>query len=229
MRAILRKLDRHYPLSQEEHLRLLDYARDLQVQKPYSYQVFYDRYAELLFQNYDTYLPGFQPNLDDLINLFIQNPELLAAASSRPLTWQLFPEPYHRLLQQWNEPSDDYAVLDVIIRLLQAQPNLAKQLPEPRREPVIMKFEDNNPYKESGLKVHFDRLARYQFVSRLQSYRYLTRNKASHDRIEIITGDRLGGIFTNKDKSIYYYIFLTEDNLDKAQEAARLLNLAFYL
>lgn len=229
MRAILRKLDRHYPLSQNEYLRLMEYARDLQIQMPNSYQVFYNRYAELLFQKYDTYLPGFQPNLDDLINLFIQNPELLAAASSRPIAWQLFPEPYHQLLQQWNETSDDFAILNAIIRLLQTQPSLARQLPEPRQEPVIMKFEDGNPFKEPGLKVHFDRLARYQFVSRLQSYRYLTRNKANQDRIEIITGDRLGGIFTNKDKSIYYYVFLTEDNLDKAQEAARLLNLAFYM
>jgi hypothetical protein len=102
------------------------------------------------------------------------------------------------------------------------------ELPEPRQKVLVYKYETANPYKETGLKSHFDRIGRYSFVSRLQSIRYLRGSKASEDKIELISGDCLGGIFTNKEKSIYYYIFLTENNALKAKNACRVLNLALY-
>jgi hypothetical protein len=54
----------------------------------------------------------------------------------------------------------------------------------------------------------------------------LTRNKAHADKIDFVGPDRLGGIFTNKQKSIYYYIYLTEQNEVKARNACRILHLA---
>ncbi|MEN6351069.1 MAG: hypothetical protein ABFD08_16950, partial [Syntrophomonas sp.] len=94
--------------------------------------------------------------------------------------------------------------------------------------PVVYIYEEANPFKEPGLKAHFERLGRYPFITRLQSYRYLTRNRASRDRIECREADRLGGIFSNKLRSIYYLIYLSEADSKKAETACQLLNSVFY-
>ena len=45
---------------------------------------------------------------------------------------------------------------------------------------------------------------------------------------EVVGDDTLSGIFTNKEKSIYYYVYLTEASPARTENACRLLNQVFY-
>lgn len=227
MRKTFKKLDRREILTEDEYGRLMEYARQLCEEAPPSYELFYERYAAILARDYYTCLPRFHYGIDDLVNFLVHNPALILSDSGQfPL--ELFPVEYHPYLRYLFTDRMDYAFLKPVLDYLKASTVSTAALPATRTGPVVYKFEDSNPYKEIGLKVHFDRLSRYQFITRLQTYRYLTRNKASHDKIEVLAGDRLGGIFTNKEKSIYYYLFLSEKDIHKAENASRLLNLAFY-
>lgn len=101
-------------------------------------------------------------------------------------------------------------------------------LPAHRTEEVVIKYEDANASKEPGLQAHFERLARYPYVTRIQSYRYFRGKKARQDRFDVAGEDCLRGIFTNKDRSILYHVYLSENHLQKARAACRQLNKDFY-
>lgn len=227
MRTILKKLERQQVLTGEEYQELMEYADELRLHSPESYLVFYDQFANHIYKEYSTYLPRFARGRDDFIDYLLTQPELVRELKHRPLPINIFPVKFHPyLLDTFKDEltSSDFPSLIV----LRADNNVINEMPAPRTREVVYKYEDANPYKEQGLKSHFERLGRYSFVSRLQSYRYLTRHKAVQDKIEVIAGDQLGGIFTNKEKSIYYYIFLTEADEMKASHACQVLNLVLY-
>jgi len=214
-------------LDSDEYRRLVEYYEDLRRSSPESYALFYNDHADMLFRQYGIWLPPFVVDVSDLINLIVKHPELTASLTSEPMFLDEVPLEYRPFLGKMLGQPESRRLM---IQLLQtaAQPeSKEKTLPKPREQEPIYMYEDGNPYKEIGLKTHFDRLGRFNFVTRLQSYRYLS-HKASQDRIQYLSPDCLGGIFSNKEKSIYYYIFLSEDNQVKAENAARLLNLAVY-
>ncbi len=223
MRAILRKISKEAELTTREHKELLQYVDSLRQDSPESYAIFYDKYASSLYLNYHTLIPKYTWDMDSLVNYLIEHPGLVTTNRSIPISeFPLDARPY--LIDTFGP---EYAVIPAYITNIlntETSPNL----PRNRVEDIKIKYEEANPYKEVGLKQHFDRLAKYSFISRLQTYRYLTRNKAAFDRFELVSPDSLGGIFTNKDKSIYYYLFLTESDLSKAQNACKLLNYTFY-
>lgn len=101
-------------------------------------------------------------------------------------------------------------------------------LPVERSGNVVIKYEDDNACKEQGLQAHFERLSRYPFITRIQSYRYFRGKKARQDRFDVAGDDYLRGIFTNKERSIVYHIYLTEKDLQKTQAVCRQLNKDFY-
>ncbi len=228
MRSILRKLNQGVELEAEEYQQLLDYANHLMLNSPESYAIFYEQYASRLYRDYYTVIPRFQQGWDDLINYLLEHPQTLHLLEIDPLPIQEFPETLHPYLQYAFKQQVDRQVLQKLLRSLnRAVPDM-ELLPRPRQGEIIYKYEDDNSGKEIGLKSHFERLAHYSFVTRLQTYRYLTRNKAAVDKFEYIDGDRLGGIFTNKEKSIYYFVYLSENDPVKARNACRVLNIAFY-
>lgn len=228
MRPILRKLYRRQALNNEEYSLLMNYAEDLRHSSPYSYGLFYERFAMLLFQDYYTYLPRFAYGSDDFYDFLLHNSDILEELRNNSLPVDMFPAHLHEYLRFTY--GDDIEASSVLSRLESIKPDKSNilNLPEPRRKNVICKYEGANPYKEIGLKSHFDRIGRYSFVSRLQSVRYLRGNKAREDKIEVVSDDCLAGIFTNKEKSIYYYIFLTESDPAKAANACKVLNEALY-
>lgn len=228
MRPIFRKLYRHQIPTDEEYSALMHYAEDLRTSSPQSYALFYERFANLLFQDHYTYLPRFAYGMDDFYNFILKNPDLIEELRVNALPIERFPRQLHDYLLFAYGAKIKPA--DVLPRLnfMPADNTNGFDLPEPRHKDIICKYEGANPYKEIGLKSHFDRISRYSFVSRLQSVRYLRGNKAREDKIEVLGADCLGGIFTNKEKSIYYYIFLTEQDLIKASNACRVLNEALY-
>ncbi|MDD2586099.1 MAG: hypothetical protein PHT79_08675 [Syntrophomonadaceae bacterium] len=228
MRRILKKLDHHQELNTEEYGQLMEYAAQLRVNSPESYELFYNKYALILYQEFATYLPRFTSGIDDLINFLISNPEIVSLLSNSSVPLSYFPNDLHNYLTYTFNGRLDTDSLAPVLNLIKKAGKAVFELPQPRDNDIVLKYEDSNPYKETGLKTHFDRLGKYSFITRLQTYRYLTRTKASFDKFEYLYPDRLGSIFTNKDKSIYFYIFLTEADTNKAQNACQLLNLAFY-
>jgi hypothetical protein len=227
MRKILRKLEQNIPLQDQEYEQLMDYIDQLRQSAPESYALFCQQYGVILYEHYSTYLPRFPAGMDELIEYLVRNPSAGKAIGALPASLSVFPPALHPYLMYMLH-HDPLALQSLEIPEAIALSGNSSSLPEPRKQPVVCKFEDANINKETGLRAHFDRLSRFTFVSRLQSYRYLTRHKAAHDRIEVVNGQCLGGIFTNKEKSIYYYIFLTEDNLDKAHLACQTINSALY-
>lgn len=228
MRAILRKLGRHSNLNEVEYEKLMDYAAELRALSSESYQLFFERYANILLLDYQTYLPRFTYGSDDFFDYLLKNPSLQAALQVQPLPTRVFP-PY---LQEYLHHTYPDGLVEASslpqLDLHQADRKASTTLPQPRQKDLVCKYEGGNAYKEIGLKSHFDRIGRYSFISRLQSVRYLRGNKASGDKIEPISSDCLGGVFTNKEKSIYYYIFLTEADDLKAGNACQVLNQALY-
>lgn len=228
MRSILRKLNQGVELEAKEYQQLMDYANHLRLNSPESYAIFYEQYAYRLYRDYYTVIPRFQQGWDDLINYLLEHPQTLHLLEIDPLPIQEFPEALHPYLQYTFKQQDDSQVFRKLLRSLnQAVPNI-DLLPRPRQGEIVYKYEDDNSGKEIDLKSHFERLARYSFITRLQTYRYLARNKAAADKFEYINGERLGGIFTNNEKSIYYFVFLSESDPVKARNACQVLNIAFY-
>lgn len=158
--------------------------------------------------------------------MLIKRPELRNSLATQDLA--ALPKEYQQLVSDLLRQADSHLVINQLLEAINKPAGDQDLLPRPRETDLVYKYEEGNPYKEIGLSTHFERLGRFVFITRLQSYRYLTRNKASQDRIQYVSPDCLGGIFTNKEKSIYYYIFLTEPDQLKAQNAARLLNLTLY-
>lgn len=228
MRMIFKKLYRHQVLNDEEYSDLMQYAEDLRLTSPQSYMLFYDRFAVILFQDYYTYLPRFAYGSDNFHDFLLKNPALTDEIRINSLPIDRFPPHLHEFLRfTYGDRIEASAILP---RLEFIKPDniVGFHLPEPRQKSIICKYEGANPYKEIGLKSHFDRIGLYSFVSRLQSVRYLSGNKAREDKIEVVADDCLAGIFTNKEKSIYYYIFLTEKDPGKALNACKVLNEALY-
>ena len=228
MRVILRKLYRQQALSEEEYGNLMGYAEELRSTSPDSYVLFYERFAAILHRDYNTFIPRFAYGIDDFYDYLLNKPELVEELKSNALSIEAFPLCLHDYLKYTYPYGLDASAILPHLELMKFDNTKSLELPEPRQKVIVYKFESANPYKEIGLKSHFDRIGRYSFVSRLQSIRYLRGSKASEDKIELLSGDCLGGIFTNKEKSIYYYIFLTENNDLKARTACRVLNLALY-
>ncbi len=206
----------------------MHYAEDLRLTSPQSYVLFYERFAALLFQDHYTYLPRFAYGSDDFYYFILNNPAFIEELRINALPIDMFPPHLHEYLKFTY--GDKIKASSILPRLEFMNPDNTTgfHLPEPRQKGIICKYEGANPYKEIGLKSHFDRIGRYSFISRLQSVRYLYGNKAREDKIEVVTDDCLGGIFTNKEKSIYYYIFLTEKDEAKAYNACKVLNEALY-
>lgn len=228
MRAILRKLYRHQNLNEAEYPALMDYADELRRTSPESYQLFYERFAAILLLDYYTYLPRWAYGNDDFFDYLLHNPFLLATLRAQPLPVESFP-PYLQEYLRHTYPEGMVAARWLPpLQPLQADNAIDYALPAPRQRDLVCKYESANPYKEIGLKSHFDRIGRFSFISRLQSVRYLHEHKPEADKIEPLTSDCLGGIFTNKEKSIYYYIFLTEKDDGKAENACQILNQALY-
>jgi hypothetical protein len=228
MRIIFNKLYRQQALNEEEYSNLMRYAEELGSSSPESYLLFYERFATILYQDYHSYLPRFAYGIDDFYDYFINRPELMEDLKNNSLSLDAFPLCLQDYLEYTYPDGLDASTILPQLELMKLDNTKSLDLPEPRQKALICKYESANPYKETGLKSHFDRIGHYSFVSRLQSIRYLRGNKANEDKIELLSGDCLGGIFTNKEKSIYYYIFLTETHVIKAQNACRVLNLALY-
>lgn len=228
MRGIFVKLQRRQELTTDEYRKLMDYADALRLDSPDSYALFYDRYASVLYRDYAIFLPRFNYGIDDLIDFLISRPDALESLEKAQLDRDLFPGRLHPYLEYLCASGPANHEFQGILQFLKPHRTLLGQVPPPRSHPLVCKYEDANPYKEIGLKQHFDRLGRYSFVTRLQSYRYLSGRKARMDRIEYVAPDRLGGIFSNKEKSIYYYIYLSEADPIKAVNACKLLNSIFH-
>jgi hypothetical protein len=161
-----------------------------------------------------------------LINFLLSRPDLIETLRNEPLSVNNFPHEFHPYLRYtFADNLITRSDLPVIDYLLEHRAHL-DHLPRPRTADIVYKYEEANPYKEPGLKTHFEKVGRYAFITRLISYRYLTRNKAHSDSISVVGKDCLRGIFTNKEKSIYYYIYLTEDDEVKSRNACQILNLA---
>lgn len=228
MRNILRKLERKQNLPEDEYRLLMEYINELALQAPESYQLFYSRYADTLYKDYDTFIPPFSWGKDDFIDFLLIHPDLIRILNESFLHLNDLPVIFRPYLSHTFTNGIITGENIPWLGLIMQNSEMLYELPRPRTGDVIYKYENSNPYKEPGLKTHFERIGRYSFVTRLHSYRYLTRNKAHNDKFEVMGTDSLKGIFTNKQKSIYYYIYLTEQNKKKAANACRLLNIAFY-
>lgn len=228
MRTVLRKLSRQQVLNPEELDRLMEYGGGLRAGSPPSYELFYERYAAILYHDYNVHLPRSNYSVDDLYDFLLAHPELARHLRAKPLDMAMFPVESHDYLGSAQGLDILYNTVLPALEYIQSLDPKTRDLPRPRLSELVIKYESGNPLKETGLKTHFNRLEAYSFISRLQSVRYLRGTKASQDRIDVIAGDRLGGIFTNKAKSIYYYIHLTENDRGKASHACRVLNRDLY-
>lgn len=202
----------------------MEYIEKIRYNSAESYQLFYEQYANLLIREYNIYISRFNVSIDDIYEFLISNHEDLNLRHTVPVDF--FPLHMQEYLRYTFGREVSYANISPILELFKDFSE--NTLPSPRQKDIVYKYEDNNPYKEQGLKAFFERIAHYSFISRLQTYRYLSNNKASADKIDVISADCLGGIFTNKQKSIYYYIFLTEADETKANNACKVLNFALY-
>ncbi len=222
MRGVLKKIERRRDLSDDEYAKLLQYIENLTESSPEAYALFYDQYGAILLKDYNTFISRFAWGRDDFFDYLRNRPDLLKQANL-PLT--MFPSAFHPYLEYTFGSTVPVQSMRSVLFLNKIG---TTGLPAPRPGKPVFKYEEANPFKEQGLKTHFERLARYSFITRLQSYRYLTRNKSAFDRIEYHSPDRLGGIFTNKQKSIYYYLFLSEAEEVKARNACDYLNFILY-
>jgi len=228
LRSIFRKIYRQEPLLDNEVGHLMDYAAELGGSSGPAYTLFHDRLATQLFNHYRIYLPAFYYGFDDWIDFLLAHPEIRQELLNRPMGLAEFPlELRDYLCDTYGEIINGASLIGEMNADLLSD-TLELVLPSARQAPLVCKFESSNPFKEPGLKTHFDRIGRYSFVSRIQSVRYLTGNKAAEDRLELVSPECLGGIFTNKEKSIYYYVFLTEKDDNKALNACLVLNRALY-
>lgn len=228
MKTIMQKIEQQRPLAPEEYAALHAYTEDLRWHDPIAYRAFYQSRAEDLACSYAVFLPRYSYGRDDFYDYLLQNPELAQNLTGQVQVTETFPLHLHEYLLDQYGNFIDAETLQIMQEALCAHFDALSKLPAPRQKDPVYKYEDNNQYKEPGLKNHFERIGRYNFVTRIQSYRYLRGSKSVNDKIEVISPDCLGGIFTNKEKSIYYYIFLTEENESKAINACRVLNRSLY-
>lgn len=228
MRPILRKVINHIPLDATEYQQLLEYVERLREQGEESYHVFRANYGASLARDYALYLSRFSAGRAEMIQYLAGNPGVVKALRHGPLPVNEFPARFRDYLQaEYGEYLEAKQVGD-ILDWLDRQMVFAAGLPRKREGEAVLVYETGNPHKEWGLEYHFERIARHPFVTRIVSVRYLSRNKARADRFEVRGDDRLAGIFTNREKSIFYLVYLTEADSRKAENACKLLNLVFY-
>jgi hypothetical protein len=91
MRTILRKLDGRKTLTEREYQDLLQYIDALGDSSMESYRLFYNRYSEVLWQDYAVYIPKFKHGMDDLLNFLLYNPELISQIQKTANCLELFP------------------------------------------------------------------------------------------------------------------------------------------
>ncbi len=227
MRHILRKIKQNQPLENGEKQQLYLYIEHLRHESRESYQLFYDRYSRLLYVNYQICLPPQGDDLFELVHYLLET-----ACHDKPgedkTSGSEVTIPWHYSARDLFKDESARNLYTLARSYLQEKNINTKVLPRPRQHKPVFKYEVANPSKETGLKQHFERIARFTFVSRLQSYRYLSGNKANRDRIDYFSPDTLKGIFTNKEKSIYFYIYLSESHREKARNACELLNFSLY-
>ncbi|MBP1760558.1 MAG: hypothetical protein H6Q64_100 [Firmicutes bacterium] len=228
IKIITGKIDRQLRPDEDELLKLIAYAQRLRRKSYDTYRSFYDLYADLLYKEYGHCLTPFRYGRDDFFDYLVQNWDFLENHPDSILAPNDFPAFLHEYLLFNYGQTINSQEIESLQKLLAGSPQIEWGLPVPRQKEVVYKYEKGNSFKELGLKSHFEKIGRYDFVSRVQSYRYLRGNKSSTDKIEVLGPDYLGGIFTNKEKSIYYYIFLTENNYQKAVNACQILNNEFY-
>ena len=228
MRAVLRKLGDRIPLTEEEYQRLLSYIETLRSGSEESYGVFRDSYGSVLASEYGIRLPRFAKGRSDLLEYLSSHPEAVPRLKKGPVPVSQFPPGLREYLRsQYGTELRLEQVRDMVDWVEHNRLN-THGLPRPRLGEPVLVYEDGNENKETGLAYHFNRLARHLFVSRLVSVRYLAGGKAAKDRFEVRGADMLSGIYTNKEKSIYYLIYLTEADPHKTANACRLLNYVFY-
>jgi len=228
IRIITEKIKRQTRLDEDELLMLIAYAQRLRRKSYELYRSFYNLYADSLYREYGHCLTPFRYGRDDFYDYLRQNPDFLINHPQPFLTLDDFPAFLHEYLLFSYGLTIAAQEVEALQKFLVSSPQVDWGLPASRQKEVVYKYEKGNSYKELGLKSHFEKIGRYDFVSRVQSYRYLRGNKSSTDKIEVLGPDYLGGIFTNKEKSIYYYIFLTESNYQKAVNACQMLNNELY-
>lgn len=228
IKIIFEKIDRQTRLDEEELLMLIAHAQRLRRKSYEFYRSFYNSYADILYREYGHCLTPFRYGRDDFYDYLRHKPDFLSNHPQPFLTMDDFPDFLHEYLLFRYGLTIEAQEVGSLLTLLLGNPQTDWELPAPRQKGVVYKYEKGNSYKEPGLKNHFEKIGRYDFVSRIQSYRYLRGNKSSTDRIEVLGSDYLGGIYTNKEKSIYYYIYLTESNYQKAVNACQILNKELY-
>lgn len=229
MRKVLKDLQRKVAITDTEYQLLMEYIEKLRSVSPESYELFYYRYASILLRDYNCYISRFAYGRDDFYDYLINHPAVLKKLKKGPVAVTEFPDYLREYLEDIYGQEVQTSSLLLLFKLICQEEEVENfKLPVPRQTRPVIKYEDANPYKEKGLKSHFERIARYSFVSRLQTYRHIYGRKAGHDKIEVLCGDCLGAIFSNKEKSIYYYIFLTENDIQKARNACQVLNLSLY-
>lgn len=228
MRSILKKIKSYAELSASEWEQLFAYIEYLGQTSGESYRLFRQEYGSILSGRHHIYLPLFYYGADALADFVGQNYPLLRAQGHAPLDWRLLPQPLHPYVRHHFAEDNRVVLWEDILKFFPARAAPDFTLPVPRHQDLVTIYEEGNPHKESGLHLHWQRLRCYSFISRLQTYRYLTKHKAKQDRFRFLTAEKLSGIFTNQDKSIYYFVYLTEADKIKAQNACQLLNQMFY-
>ncbi|NMA63311.1 MAG: hypothetical protein GX964_04705 [Syntrophomonadaceae bacterium] len=228
MRPILRKITDGVPLKAGEYERLLAYIEELRQVGGDSYRVFRENYGTKLGRDYGFYLSRYSAGGADLVEYLAANPSVVRAMQEEPVPVASFP-PWLRdyLLNEYGLYLKAGQIGD-LLSWLRRERITAVGLPRGREGEAVLVYEEGNPYKETGLKQHFENIARRSFVTRVVSIRYLTRNKARADGFKVRGDDCLSGIFTNREKSIYYLVYLTEADAGKAENACKLLNQVFY-
>ncbi|MDH7496982.1 MAG: hypothetical protein QHH05_00840 [Syntrophomonadaceae bacterium] len=223
---MLRKVARRLPLDAGEMERLHRYVRELRSADPQGFALLCETYGEALEGEYGFSLDGVEAGRGELLAHLLQHPGLVEELAREPQPLEAFPprlRPY--LASEFGGRVTAAQVQDLLAWVRELEK--PKELPMARKGDAVLVYEEGNPGKETGLEAHFQRVARLPFVTRLVSVRYLRRGKASADRFEVRGDDCLSGVFTHRDKSIYYLVYLTEADADKAGQACRLLNWLF--
>jgi len=228
LRAILKKVKQQTELSPSEWERLLVYIENLGQTSGESYGLFRMEYGFFLSGHYQFFLPEFYYGADHLADFIGQNYAFLSIQAQVPLDLALFPSELHPYVKRHFMTDAHPALWGELLALFPPLEATGTALPIPRAQRLVTIYEESNPRKETGLRLHWQRLHFYSFITRLQSYRYLTKNKAKQDCFRVLTPEKLRGIYTNREKSIYYFVYLTEADKIKAQNACKLLNHVFY-
>ncbi len=228
MRAILKKIKTLSALDPSEFAALVAYIEHLGQTSLASYSLFYSEYSSKLIKQYNLRIPKYYFGADEIVNYCVQNIANLTAAKNMALHSFPFPHSYSSFIEQiCSQEQNDFVVAD-LLNMFAIDPEENNIYPSPRQTDIVKIFEDGNAKKETGLDFHFKRLQNYSFISRIQTIKYLQKHKATKDCFKTNAPDKIRGIYTNNQKSVYYLVYLTEADPKKAANACRLLNRMFY-